>query len=77
MKSRTQTSEDTHRNSEVRTPRQRLAKARHARTRKRAYAAWYITLLAYGHLPGPMVDVVSGTISPSRKIPGQGPCQVS
>ena len=77
MKSRTQTPENTQRNREVRTHRQRLEKARHARTRERTYAAWYTILLAYGHLPGPTVDVVSGTISPSRKRrPEQGPCQM-
>ena len=55
-----------------------LSKARHARTRQRTYAAWYTLLLAYGHLPGPTVDVVSGSIGPSRKRrPEQGPCQVS
>ena len=70
MASRTQTSEHTQQYT-------KLAKARHARTRERAYAAWYTILLAYGHLPGPTVDVVSGCIAPSRKIPGQGPCQVS
>ena len=77
MKSRTQTPENTQANSEVGNLRQRLAKARHARTRERAYAAWYTVLLAYGHLPGPPVDVVSGSISPSRKRrPEQGPCQM-
>ena len=70
MKSRTQTSENTQQYT-------KLARARHARTRERVYAAWYIVLLAAGHLPGPQIDVVSGSISPSRKIPGQGPCQVS
>ena len=69
MKSRRQTSENTQQYT-------KLARARHARTRERAYAAWYTILLAYGYLPGPTVDVVSGSISPSRRIPGQGPCQV-
>ena len=53
-----------------------LARARHARMRERVYAAWYIVLHGYGHLPGPPVNVVSGCIAPSSRIPGQGPCQV-
>lgn len=70
MQSRTQTSEHTQHSTQ-------LARARHARTRERAYAAWYTILIAYGHLPGSQVDVVSGSISPLKKRPGQGPCQVS
>ena len=70
MQSRTQTSENKQHYTQ-------LSRARHARTRERAYTAWYTILLAYGHLPGPPVDVVSGSISPSRKRrPEQGPCQM-
>ena len=69
MESRRQTSEDTQQYTN-------LSKARHARTRERAYAAWYIVLLAYGHLPGPTVDVVSGKIIPHRRTPNGGPCQM-
>ena len=54
----------------------KLARARDARTRERAYTAWYTILLAYGHLPGPTVDVVSGSISPHRRSPSGGPCQM-
>ena len=69
MESRRQTSKDTQQYTN-------LSKARHARTRERVYTAWYIVLLAYGHLPGPTVDVVSGNIGPTRRSPGQGPCQM-
>ena len=69
MESRTRTSEDVQQYTN-------LSKARHARTRERAYTAWYIVLLAYGHLPEYTVDIVSGNIGPTRTIPGQGPCQI-
>ena len=74
MESRTHHRKQTQQNSEGGNSRA-LIKARHARTRQRAYAAWYIVLHGYGHLPGPKVDVVSGCIAPSSRRPGQGPCQ--